>query len=304
MSSSSQILNDLLQQSPAAELSVVLQSLQTIVDGSSDPAALASGLGAALTAFHADRCSILAPGVVCSRFGLLDEANGLFYDPAAQKEFTVDGTAVSAASNVADRSYSQAEISLGLPELQAKLNEHIKQRFEGTAPGVATGGLLATSANVSAASGGADEARAVAYLLDQQDASSADSFGIVIRSAKSSARNFWSGSWTSVYRYQRSTGSLQGEIRVSVHLYEDGNVMLNPSMTVHEPNHINTTDDLLRAMDRAETAFHAAIEETCASMSSTTLKSLRRVLPITGDKFDFGSAAHSLASELAGGGKY
>jgi capping protein alpha len=123
---------------------------------------------------------------------------------------------------------------------------------------------------------------------------------IVTRGARASAKNCWSGAWFGAYTFApQNGGSLRGELRVQVHLYEDGNVQLSPNATLARGSGVGTSaSEVFAALTQFEEEAHAAIEEACATLARGAFKTLRRALPITGEKFDFGSGAHSLANEL------
>ena len=51
------------------------------------------------------------------------------------------------------------------------------------------------------------------------------------------------------------------------------------------------------AVGRAESALQAKMDAQCATLSDTSLKMLRRKLPITRQPFDFASSTHGLRGQ-------
>lgn len=118
---------------------------------------------------------------------------------------------------------------------------------------------------------------------------------LAISSSKFNPNNFWNGRWRSVWTATFKAGgqvSLNGNIRVNVHYYEDGNVQLVTSWDkklsvagASDPKAFS--DALLKQISKIEQDFHTALEHSYNTMSDTTFKALRRVLPITRTKIDW-----------------
>lgn len=116
---------------------------------------------------------------------------------------------------------------------------------------------------------------------------------ICISSQKFNPNNFWNGRWRSVWACSVSSGkaTLSGNLRINVHYYEDGNVQLNTeatkSLSVQGASPAALASAALAAIKQCESEFHAALEQSYATMSDTTFKALRRTLPITRMKIDW-----------------
>jgi len=118
---------------------------------------------------------------------------------------------------------------------------------------------------------------------------------ICISSAKFQPNNFWNGRWRSVWTVKFGTkggqATLTGKIRVNVHYYEDGNVQL----TTNTPKQVQAggndpksmASSVIKAIAAAEHDYQARLEHSYVTMSDTTFKALRRVLPITRVKIDW-----------------
>jgi capping protein (actin filament) muscle Z-line, alpha len=113
------------------------------------------------------------------------------------------------------------------------------------------------------------------------------------------AKNFWNGRWRSQwsvsFQPSQKSAEVSGILKVQVHYYEEGNVQLVTSKEVKETLAITSPDDTAKAfchlVQTAETDYQTAITENYQTMSSTTFKALRRALPITKAKIDWGKIA-------------
>jgi len=118
---------------------------------------------------------------------------------------------------------------------------------------------------------------------------------VCISSSKFNPSNYWNGRWRSTWTAVYSPGggqvSLHGKIQVNVHYYEDGNVQLNTSTEKHITaaggDATTTASNAIKAIIKAEQAFHGSLDSSYNTMGDTTFKALRRALPITRNKIDW-----------------
>ena len=131
-------------------------------------------------------------------------------------------------------------------------------------------------------------------------------FNLVITGEKSNLRNFWSGKWSSSWSLESSGSAttLQGEIKIHAHYFEDGNVQLQTTKPAAAmkwdwafgEDNAQTVIDYINAQ---ETALHTALGYMYLNMDAETFKSIRRILPVTKLKMDWNLNSVKLHSTLS-----
>jgi capping protein alpha len=121
-----------------------------------------------------------------------------------------------------------------------------------------------------------------------------------------SARNvhlpaFWSGGWRSIFSVNikaKGTVDAKCSTKLSVHYFEDGNVQLHAAIEknvkVNVADEASTASTLVKAIQKMETDYQAAMEEMYVDMHDSTFKAMRRFLPISKMPMTWNVAAHSV----------
>eukprot|EP00049_Salpingoeca_infusionum_P017238 m.352230 g.352230 ORF g.352230 m.352230 type:complete len:277 (+) comp16472_c0_seq1:59-889(+) len=113
---------------------------------------------------------------------------------------------------------------------------------------------------------------------------------VCIEDHKFQPHNFYNGRWRSQWKLSTG-GDLSALLRVQVHYYEDGNVLLSTHKEVAKSIGKSAAADMASkmvvAMKASEEEYQRAISENYSQMSDTTFKALRRALPITRSKVEW-----------------
>lgn len=172
--------------------------------------------------------------------------------------------------------------------------DHIKQQVLSTRP--ISGELESSMESLRKAFDDATDKYTQSHYQNGTSAvyASSGTITICIASTRFNSNNFWNGRWRSVWSVNIKGGEakLEGNIRVNVHYYEDGNVQLSANFKKNAS--VKTTSDpkaaseaVLKQIGKLEQDYHTALEHSYHTMGETTFKALRRVLPITRTKIDW-----------------
>lgn len=121
---------------------------------------------------------------------------------------------------------------------------------------------------------------------------------LVISGDKVNLKNYWSGSWTSTWTID-GDNNISGTTNIRAHYFEEGNVQLNS--TKEFPSTKLTGDikaSVAEHIRQCEQSLHLALGAMYQNMSEETLKSMRRVMPITRSKMEWNTQAHKMVKQL------
>lgn len=109
---------------------------------------------------------------------------------------------------------------------------------------------------------------------------------IILISTRNNPSNFYNGNWKSEYIYDIDSTELTGTIDVHVHYYEDGNVSFRSNKEVE----IIKTKDVVKTIQEIEKDFEDRLDVSFSELNEKKFKTLRRRLPITRSKVNWGKA--------------
>lgn len=125
---------------------------------------------------------------------------------------------------------------------------------------------------------------------------------LLISGERFNLKNFWSGRWSSEWhiRPSGSSATISGTITLHAHYFEDGNVQLQtskpcPEASISFGSEAEFANAILGYVEEHETGTQQAMTEMYSTMSSETLKSMRRPMTLYGSKFDWNVSKHRLA---------
>ncbi|KAK6456354.1 F-actin-capping protein subunit alpha [Scheffersomyces xylosifermentans] len=111
---------------------------------------------------------------------------------------------------------------------------------------------------------------------------------IILIGQRLNSENYFTGQWKSIYTLK--DGTLSGEVSLDIHYYEDGNVRLNFNEKVNESLAGSNAGAIVNAINDVENKITLQIVENFNELNQRYFKNLRRLLPITRSKINWGSA--------------
>lgn len=116
------------------------------------------------------------------------------------------------------------------------------------------------------------------------------SFRIIIIGQKQNQNNFYTGAWRSEYKVNGD--QITGVVALDIHYFEEGNVRLK-----YTDDEISGTlgksgdaSGIVNFINKLENAIELKIIEQFQSLNQQSFKNLRRVLPVTRSKINWGNA--------------
>ena len=95
--------------------------------------------------------------------------------------------------------------------------------------------------------------------------------------------------------------TLAGEVKQVVHYFEEGNLQLHNEKKLDPPEALATSggkdvgDVVAEAVSAFESKMQGALENMYTNMGDETFKEMRRILPVTGSKYDWSGNAMRMA---------
>ena len=111
-----------------------------------------------------------------------------------------------------------------------------------------------------------------------------DQYAIIVVSNKKSLGDFWTGYWLSEYVYDVDGDTISGEVSVDAHYFEDGNVRFKSTASLESAQ----TDSPIVSIKQFENEFEKNLINKFQYMNETQFKGLRRRLPVTRAKINWG----------------
>lgn len=112
---------------------------------------------------------------------------------------------------------------------------------------------------------------------------------IIIIGERKNEDNFFTGRWKSEYLL-KPTGSIQGSVSLDIHYFEEGNVRLSFEEKVDAKINPTSAHETVKLINDTENDITLKIVDYFNELNQKSFKNLRRLLPITRSKVNWGKA--------------
>jgi capping protein alpha len=100
--------------------------------------------------------------------------------------------------------------------------------------------------------------------------------------------NFWGGSWLSTYYVDSNTNMMSGQIKLINHYFENGNVQYNILKKFDGIDIVESSaQNICANINSIENKYQNDLEDNHVQTLEKQMKSMRRFMPITGQKYDW-----------------
>ncbi|CAE8599503.1 unnamed protein product [Polarella glacialis] len=245
----------------------------------------------------------------CGRQGSRAQQQVTYLDPLRDLMFTVDHEKQECTGAVERR--QSVNVSAEVDGIDEKLSKPFKIALEVELDRYITERYGERSGGSSSSSSGA--AASAVHVFKGKEVGGSVGLNILISSRQARPRGLWAGAWSSNWRVSFKPGQaepvkLAGMIEFTTHYSEDGNVQFK--RTAKPRAAIQETMDpgrfalaMVAAIRGLEDKFHEATEVHCETFGEESLKSLRRVLPLSKERFDWRPLRHALVRDMKAIGK-
>ncbi|ODV78241.1 F-actin-capping protein subunit alpha [Suhomyces tanzawaensis NRRL Y-17324] len=111
---------------------------------------------------------------------------------------------------------------------------------------------------------------------------------VVIIGQRINQENYYTGQWKSHYVIEDK--NISGGVKLDIHYYEDGNVRLNFDENVEGKLDGSGANSIINFINSTENKITIKIVENFNGLNQKSFKNLRRLLPVTRSKINWGSA--------------
>ncbi|KAK6197955.1 F-actin-capping protein subunit alpha [Scheffersomyces amazonensis] len=115
-----------------------------------------------------------------------------------------------------------------------------------------------------------------------------NSVQIILIGQRLNNENYYTGQWKSIYKVEGA--QLSGDVKLDIHYYEEGNVRLNFDEKVDVALKGTSVSEIINAINNSENAITLKIVDDFNELNQRYFKNLRRLLPITRSKINWGNA--------------
>lgn len=116
-----------------------------------------------------------------------------------------------------------------------------------------------------------------------------DSLVITLIGQKLNKSNFYTGRWTGTYTINSTMKLAKADILLDIHYYEEGNVRFDFKEEIEEDCEF-TPSAILSFIERSENAVLIKVVNQFTLLNQKYFKNLRRLLPVTKSKINWGNA--------------
>ncbi|EMG48978.1 CAP01 F-actin-capping protein subunit alpha [Candida maltosa Xu316] len=112
---------------------------------------------------------------------------------------------------------------------------------------------------------------------------------IIIIGQRANHENFYTGQWKS--NYVVSERGITGDVSLDIHYFEDGNVRLKFNESINdEGDFVGSASKIVNFINDQENQIVIKIVDQFNNLNQQSFKNLRRLLPVTRSKINWGSA--------------